>query len=244
MNPSAYLILEPERAIGRLKWVEGTDLSPIQPTDVPINVRFVVDDARLPWIAPVTQYTLIHTRQLAGCFEDFRVILAAAFANLSPGGHCESHEMYTNLHISVGGAPLRPLPPENALAVFTKDIDDVYMDDVAQPLRIANKLARWYQEAGFVGVKQVIYEVPVTEVPQRTQKLRDVGQINQRVWQDGINGMCMAPFTRYKYQPKEQVEVSLVSVRQALAVTTLPIVQKCFAVWGRKPIDENDRGGN
>lgn len=74
--------------------VEGTDLSPIQPNNVPDNVHFLVDDAEQEdWAVPNNHYDFIHTRILMGCFEDFRFIIRQGFKHTKPGGWMESHDV-------------------------------------------------------------------------------------------------------------------------------------------------------
>ena len=42
--------------------ITGVDLSPIQPSFVPENVRFYVDDFEDEWVDPVNKYDYIHLR--------------------------------------------------------------------------------------------------------------------------------------------------------------------------------------
>jgi ubiquinone/menaquinone biosynthesis C-methylase UbiE len=46
--------------------VLGTDLSPIQPSMVPPNCRFEIDDARDEWTYPNDYFDFIHIRSLFG----------------------------------------------------------------------------------------------------------------------------------------------------------------------------------
>jgi ubiquinone/menaquinone biosynthesis C-methylase UbiE len=45
--------------------VMGVDLSPIQPTTVPINLTFIVDDVERQWIFGENKFDFIHIRNLA-----------------------------------------------------------------------------------------------------------------------------------------------------------------------------------
>lgn len=58
--------------------VTATDLSPIQPTWVPPNVRFQVDDAEDTWTFS-TKFDLIHTLCLTGCIKDWDRLFEQAF---------------------------------------------------------------------------------------------------------------------------------------------------------------------
>ena len=60
--------------------VTGTDLSPIQPSWVPQNVRFEVDDVEDTWTYPENHFDLIHEQLLlAGCLTDFKMFFRQAF---------------------------------------------------------------------------------------------------------------------------------------------------------------------
>lgn len=51
--------------------VEGIDLSPIQPTWIPPNARFEVEDYNTDWVGG-EKYDLIHARELLGTVPDWR----------------------------------------------------------------------------------------------------------------------------------------------------------------------------
>ena len=123
--------------------IEGTDLSPIQPTAVPDNVQFLVDDAEQEdWAIPLEHYDFIHTRMMLGSFDDFRNIIAKSFKHLKPGDWMESQDLYF--------PPLcddNTMPNDWAFKQWTTYMDDA-STDADRPLRMANKLKRWFTEAG------------------------------------------------------------------------------------------------
>ena len=51
--------------------VTGTDLSPIQPSWVPGNCRFEIDDAASDWTYTNESFDFIHVRGLYGCIRDW-----------------------------------------------------------------------------------------------------------------------------------------------------------------------------
>lgn len=59
--------------------VLGIDLSPIQPTWVPPNVKFMVDDAESPWMAKEDVYDLVHGRHITPAIKDFPAFLERAY---------------------------------------------------------------------------------------------------------------------------------------------------------------------
>ena len=71
--------------------VIGTDLSPIQPTLVPRNVKFYVEDAEDEWTFD-KGFDLVHGRMLAGSISDWTKFFRQAFGQLKPGGWIEMNE--------------------------------------------------------------------------------------------------------------------------------------------------------
>ena len=66
--------------------VIGTDLSPIQPTDVPPNCKFYVDDFESEWtFGPDETFDFIHGRALGGCIANYDLLYQRIYDNLKPG---------------------------------------------------------------------------------------------------------------------------------------------------------------
>lgn len=67
--------------------VIGTDLSPIQPSWVPPNLHFEVDDATAEWTFSRNKpFDFIHARDLGGSIGDWPALLRQAYEHLKPGG--------------------------------------------------------------------------------------------------------------------------------------------------------------
>jgi SAM-dependent methyltransferase len=73
--------------------VLGTDLSPIQPTWVPPNCKFYIDDAESDWIYnPNERFDFIHVRGLSGSITDWDKLVQQCFEHTLPGGYVEFQE--------------------------------------------------------------------------------------------------------------------------------------------------------
>lgn len=59
--------------------VFGTDVSQIQPPEVPPNVKFVIDDFNASTYREVKLYDMIHMRDLLGCVGDWPRLLVKCF---------------------------------------------------------------------------------------------------------------------------------------------------------------------
>jgi SAM-dependent methyltransferase len=66
--------------------VVGTDISPTQPSWVPPNVEFQIDDAQLEWTFEPESFDFIHIRYLQGSIADWPRLYGQVFKALKPGG--------------------------------------------------------------------------------------------------------------------------------------------------------------
>jgi hypothetical protein len=73
--------------------VLGTDLSPIQPTAIPKNLTFLIDDCTSSW-AFDEKFDFVHTRCISIGIKatSWPFLIEEAFKNLNPGGWFELQE--------------------------------------------------------------------------------------------------------------------------------------------------------
>jgi hypothetical protein len=176
---------------------------------VPNNVKFVIDDANEEdWMLDPIDY--IHTRILLGCFEDFREVIAKSFRYLKPGGWMESQEYMPTVYCDDG-----TMSPDYAFAEWTQTQDRAAMT-MGRPLRIGNKLKRWYEQAGFVDVHEEIFKLPINSWPKDPQ-WKMLGRFNETNLLDGLQAFSLQPFQKGLGWTKDEIEVYLVQIRKALS---------------------------
>jgi SAM-dependent methyltransferase len=134
--------------------VIGTDLSPIQPSWVPPNLRFIVDDAEADWLYSRSQpFDYIHARDMGGAISDWSRLLAQSFQHLRPGGWielCEFEVMLTSDDDSIAIAP--------TLCEFLGHLVQASVR-FNRPMNIAQHHRRRLIEAGFEDVRDEVYKV-------------------------------------------------------------------------------------
>ncbi|EWZ85313.1 hypothetical protein BFJ63_vAg6210 [Fusarium oxysporum f. sp. narcissi] len=72
--------------------VIGTDISPIQPSWVPPNVKFEIEDCTQPWTFSPGSFDFVYMRYLYGSISDWSALFQEAFRSCKPGGWVESFE--------------------------------------------------------------------------------------------------------------------------------------------------------
>lgn len=201
--------------------VTGFDLSPIQHKSNLPNVEWLVDDANNDYWGS-RPYDYIHTRVMMGSFGDFREIIKRSYDHLQPGGWMESQELYPSVLCDDGTMD----KSTHAFHQYWQKLDEAAMI-MGKPLRIANKLKRWYEEAGFVDVHEEVFKIPINSWP-RDPQFKLIG----RFWADsltaGVQGFALALFTRYMGWTKDELEVYLVDVRQSLQDRSVHAYQKLY----------------
>jgi trans-aconitate methyltransferase len=128
----------------------ANDLSPIQPTWVPPNLQFEIDDVEDVW--PHTQpFDYIHIRNMGASIADWEKLLMRAYRHLAPGGWIEIQEHAIEMHSEDGHVPENTREwlekMEAAALTFGKEMN------------IAKRIKDFVVGAGFEDVQEDKYKV-------------------------------------------------------------------------------------
>lgn len=139
--------------------VIGTDLSPIQPSWVPPNLQFLVDDAESQWLFSATRpFDFIHARDLGGAIADWPRLLRQAREHLRPGGWVELQEFEVTLKSDDESMRLAP-----TLCEFLGRLHQA-SEAFHRPMNIAEGHRQRLIEAGFEEVRDEMYKVRPAEI--------------------------------------------------------------------------------
>lgn len=140
--------------------VIGTDLSPIQPSWVPPNLRFLVDDAESPWLFSASRpFDFIHARDLGGAIANWPRLLRQAYGRLRPGGWIELQEFEVTLRSDDDSLKLAP-----TLCEFLGRLHEA-SEAFHRPMNIAEGHRLRLMEAGFEDVHDEVYKVRLISRP-------------------------------------------------------------------------------
>ena len=84
--------------------VLGIDLSPIQPSFIPPNLTFQVDDLESEWTFG-KKFDLIYSRMMIGSFVNVPKFVERSFEGLSPGGYLEMADICFPIKLNEGSFP-------------------------------------------------------------------------------------------------------------------------------------------
>ncbi|WAO97385.1 Hypothetical protein NCS54_01511000 [Fusarium falciforme] len=140
--------------------VLGVDLSPIQPTFVPPNCRFEVDDINQEWSHPDNHFDFVHIRAMMGCIPDWTELFEKAFKHTLPGGWVESVELW-------GAAKCDDDTLKSDSPLYTWiDIFKSIGSLTGKPFFWDDKMAESIKKAGFINLTGRVIKVPIGTWPK------------------------------------------------------------------------------
>ncbi|EEA24562.1 hypothetical protein EYB25_004313 [Talaromyces marneffei] len=208
--------------------VIGTDLSPIQPTLVPPNVKFYVEDAEDEWTFD-KGFDLIHGRMLAGSIDDWTKFFRQAFGQLKPGGWIEMNEFEAMFYYrDQNGEQSDQL--NMLVKVFNKQSSTAFGKGFNDVLLIPEAM----RDAGFEDIDMDIQRVPIGTWHEDTH-LRDLGKTAHSAAVQSIEPYILALGTRVMMDPAESVLDIVRATRDSLDNPDYHLYAHAHFIWGRRP---------
>ena len=215
----------------------GTDLSPIQPNCVPVNVHFYIDDAtESDWLWPENHFDHIHTAMLLGSHISIETLICTAFKYVKPGGYVECHDYDVTLRCDDGTLPPSD-PNANSPYAFQNWVQllTASADRLDRSITFASRMSAWMREAGFVDVEEKVTKIPINPWP-RDEKFKQIGAWNEQNWLEGLQAFSYALLgARGLGWTQEQIEVYLIDVRKSVSDRRVHAYNHFHTVVGRKP---------
>ena len=193
--------------------VTGVDLSPVQPTWVPPNCRFLVDDFTSEWTDDEDTYDFVHIRCLFGSVSDWPALYRAIYVHTKPGGWLQQLEMsieFKSDHGTVG--------PDHIMTQWSKTFIAAG-EKMGKTFEIGVNAARLIRQAGFADVEERRYKLPVGRWA-KDKKLQELGFWNYHYCTEGCEGWALYLLTRVMGWSMPEVQVFVAEMRNALKNTS------------------------
>lgn len=210
--------------------VIGTDLSPIQPSLVPPNVQFVIDDCCEEWGYSRDDFDFIHVRGLYGCVADWGKFYEQALRHLKPGGYIEQVEQSVVPKSDDGST-------DGTIFEEWGKVSLAAGDAFGKTLRIVDEAKDRMIAAGFQNVVEHRFKAPIGPWA-KDRHLKELGRYNRLQWEEGIEGWSMMLLTKLLGWSRVEVEVYLMKMRQGLRDPKIHAYQEHTVVLGRKPSED------
>lgn len=208
--------------------VIGIDLSPIQPTWVPPNVSFLVDDAEADWVWGRDSLDFVRARHMCMAIKNWPRLLGQAYDALKPGGWIELQELRFHLECDDG-----TIPEGYGYGRFVDLCMEGFRSFGINPL-VMEKNPELLRDSGFINVDEKVWKVPIGLWP-KDPKMKTIGLYNRSMLIDALQAVSMAPLTRgLKWSPAD-VEVFLVDVRKSLMDSSIHSYLRFHVAYGQKP---------
>ncbi|KAL8776423.1 MAG: hypothetical protein Q9213_008279 [Squamulea squamosa] len=168
--------------------VVGTDLSPIQPTWVPPNCMFEVDDVTMEWTFRKDSFDFIHSREMFGSIADWDEYFRQCYLHLKPGGYVEALERGVK-PVSDDGT----VGPDHFWTTWGNTVLAVG-ETWGKGFNAWEILKERMEGAGFVDVIQVPMKWPIGPWMQ-DEHMKELGMWNALRLDTGLEGYVMRLFT-------------------------------------------------
>ncbi|KAL3476804.1 S-adenosyl-L-methionine-dependent methyltransferase [Aspergillus californicus] len=208
--------------------VIGTDLSPIQPSFVPPNLRFEIDDATDTWVYPENHFDLVHVRSLYGAVSDWPTFYRNALNTLRPGAWIDQLEMSIQFRSDDG-----TVTDDHVLSVWSKTFIAAG-EKFGKTFQTAELAKGYMQEVGFQNVTEQRFKLPIGPW-SKDAKLKKLGMWNLVHCEQGIEGWAMALLTRVMGWTFTEVQVFLAQMRKGLRDPKTHAYFNVVGVYGQKP---------
>lgn len=188
--------------------VIATDLSAIQPSYVPENLQFEIDDAETPWQFN-QRFDYIHLRGMGGSIGDWPQLLKQAYDNLNPGGWIEILDFEAWASTDDGS-----LPEDSAYHQYQVLLSEA-SEAFGKRMNISPRFHEYVQNAGFINTQEDASKVPLSPWPTERRQ-RKLGRYMQIAMSESLEAYSLALFTRLLSWDNNMVQAQLAGVRQDL----------------------------
>ncbi|KAL0937526.1 putative SAM dependent methyltransferase [Colletotrichum truncatum] len=213
--------------------VVGVDISPIQPSWVPPNCKFQIDDIeKLPWTWPTNHFDFIHIRNLEGCVADWPALYAQALDNLQPGsGYIEVKETDFN----VQSQSTENLDDDHPYKRWTKVMFEAF-DKIGKTARQHHDhgIAKNLESAGFVDIVEKKWQMPIGGWA-KDPKLKEIGACYLEFLDQSLEGFGTFLLKEIMGWEYAEILVFMSEMRKALRDATLQPKIDVHLVYARRP---------
>ncbi|KAM6510100.1 hypothetical protein FALCPG4_017728 [Fusarium falciforme] len=211
--------------------VIATDITPTQPSFVPPNLEFQIDDAQLEWTFEPETFDFIHIRYLQGSIEDWDKLYGQVYKALKPGGWFQ--------HIE---PDLQMLSQNPDVVVDDKHIFTRWaqvFNEVGQKMGRTfdftdRKQEKMAQAAGFSRITYQAHKIPVGRWP-KDKKKKELGSFVGLSFSQALDGFVKMPLCEILGWSPEEMQLFGVEMRKALMDPKTQATGCVFSMYGQKP---------
>ncbi|KPM44501.1 hypothetical protein AK830_g2046 [Neonectria ditissima] len=208
----------------------GTDISPIQPTWVPPNVKFEVEDCTQEWTFDADSMDYVHMRYMYGSISDWSSLFKEAYRTCKPGGWVESYEASPRMESDDG-----TVTEDCAINEWGK----FFIEGGKRLNRTFEILdhdlqKKGMEEAGFVDIETWDFKAPIGGWAKEP-RLKEIGQFSQAALEQDYEGYVLFMANMVLGWSKEEVSLYCAHLRREIRSGKFHPFYRQRVVYGRKP---------
>ncbi|KAF5499740.1 Secondary metabolism regulator LAE1 [Colletotrichum fructicola] len=210
--------------------VIGVDISPIQPSWIPPNVKFQIDDFELDWTFRENFFDFVHIRNLEAAVADWPKLYSQAFTHTKPGGYIEVKQ----IDIKTRSQTIE-LTDDHIFSRWYKNISEA-TEKIGKSVKNVDDhgLAKGVKDAGFVVEEEKVYRVPIGGW-SKDATLKELGALNLEFNDQSLEGFGLYLLKEVLGWEYVEVMVFVSEMRQALRDPKNQAYYNLHLVYGRKP---------
>ncbi|KAK3339845.1 S-adenosyl-L-methionine-dependent methyltransferase [Lasiosphaeria hispida] len=208
----------------------GINISPIQSTWVPPNVRLEIDDVKLAWAIPPDSLDFVHIRDMDSAIQNWTNLMREAYRTLKPGGWIEIKDIIWS-YTSDDGTVTPEYTPMRIIETVheaLKALNVEFHSSGEHHERLTN--------VGFMDISQQTQKVPIGLWPA-DPKLKEVGNITLTAAYLGVEDVILYPLRVGLSWDREKIQALASGVRRDLKKGSIHASVWSYAFWARKPTE-------
>ncbi|KAL4793086.1 S-adenosyl-L-methionine-dependent methyltransferase [Aspergillus venezuelensis] len=208
--------------------VLGTDLSPVQPSFVPPNLEFQVDNFEDEWNFRENSFDLIHSRLLLASVSDYPALFSKALGALKPGGYLEMQDIDPGFECDDDSIP------DDSSALQWSKLFFEGCEKIGHRIPAPEEYKTMMEEAGFVDVRLRVMKRP-TNVWAKETHMKRLGLYTLTNHLNGLHAFTIGLFTRVLGWSPAEVEVLIAKCKREWKDPSIHAYQRVLFIYGKKP---------
>ena len=208
--------------------VVGSDIAAIQPSFLPVNCTFEIEDAEDDWPYPAMSFDFVHGRDLMTAIRDWPTLIAQAYNVLRPGGWVQLASTIPDLH-----SDDNTVPHNSAF----KEACDVYRaigEKMGAPATAPRRWSSQMSRIGFTNIRDTVLKIP-SGPWAKDKRLRNVGAIERLMLVEGLEAYLLRGWTQTLGRKAEDCSLLCALAKRELYNPKMHSYVEFHITYGQKP---------
>ncbi|KAF4472000.1 tam domain-containingmethyltransferase [Fusarium albosuccineum] len=208
--------------------VIGVDTTPVQPSVIPPNLTFEIDDVEDEWLWGEASFDFIHARELIMAIRDWPRLMRQAYTHLKPGAYFQLAGSVPDFKSDDG-----TLPPGSAYV----ELGQIYFEMSARVDTSGWEPTRWkehLENAGFEDVVERVLKIPTNTWPKDKQ-LKEIGAFELNHFRENISNVFARGYEQILGGDPAYFQVLLAKARKEVLNPNMHSWVPFYVVYGRRP---------